>query len=70
MSLKPGDEIDKDQESEIQKSADVVDSEEDEVGNVNIVLQLMCVINDQLNNHFRMTPKLKTLKTIKELVER
>lgn len=37
MSLKPGDELEKDQETEVQKTTEVVvDSEDDEVGNVNI----------------------------------
>lgn len=34
--MKPGDELDKDQETEVQKTTEVVDSEDDEVGNVNI----------------------------------
>ncbi len=33
----PGDELDKDQEAEVQKTTEVVDSEDDEVGNVNII---------------------------------
>lgn len=36
MSQKPGDELEKDQEPEIPKITEVVDSEDDEVGNVNI----------------------------------
>lgn len=36
MSQKPGDELDKDQETEVPKITEVVDSEDDEVGNVNI----------------------------------
>lgn len=37
MSVKPGDELEKDQESEVQKGPpEVIDSEDDEVGNVNI----------------------------------
>lgn len=41
MSLKPGDELDKDQENEVQKPAEVVDSEDEEVGNVNIILKYL-----------------------------
>lgn len=36
MSLKPGDELDKDQENDAQKATVVVDSDDEEVGNVNI----------------------------------
>lgn len=49
MSLKPGDELDKDQETEVQKTTEVVDSEDEEVGNVNInSFRIACVIQHKI----------------------
>lgn len=49
MSQKPGDELDKDQETEVPKTTEVVDSEDDEVGNVNTICFLIICTKTNLN---------------------
>lgn len=70
MSVKPGEELEKDQETDVQKTTEVVDSEDDEVGsvNTNFALDVYGEIEQPIYS-FRMTPKLKILKTIRERVE-
>lgn len=74
MSLKPGDELDQDTDpnrTEAQKATEVVDSEDDEVGNVNINgFRLALVILHKICTRSRMTPKRKILKTTRERAER